>query len=263
MTRKIKTCKTHKGKAIIAVSVLLTVVLCLALFLLRYSNAKKIQYHYIVADILKENHIENCFLVKFVDYKALDVVLLETPEVSEEEIQEYINNLLKEYGTEELNEQIYREEAGVDNEEEFLVYAADLLSERKKIALIAEARLAIQDDMITGSKFEIDMEEAAAYSMQYLSSYENLAVLYGMPLEEYYNTQLNMTEDEFYQQCYNEGEKQIKWYLIVGAIAYAENIDVKSDDINYEENGEASLYLEYQYLENKVYDMFVTAEEGF
>ncbi len=123
------------------------------------------------------------------------------------------------------------------------------------------------DYLIKESKFVLDKESVAEYSVEIVNSYETEAYLYDMELERYVAEELQMTEDEFFQECYREGEELIKNYLIVGAIAKEENLEVTEEDIkglsgvfekDFDEySEEEKTYIQYQILENKVYKMFI------
>ncbi len=47
----------------------------------------------------------------------------------------------------------------------------------------------------------------------------------------------------------------MKAYLVIGAIAYANDF--------FSDNTDDDVYLEYQDLENRVYSLFIKAEQGF
>ena len=123
------------------------------------------------------------------------------------------------------------------------------------------------DALIKGSKFALDKESVAEYSVEVVDSYETEAYLYDMELGKYIEKELQMTEEEFFEKCYQEGEELIKNYLIVGAIAKKENLEVTEEDIEElsgvfekdfdEYSEEEKTYIQYQILENKVYKMFI------
>lgn len=123
------------------------------------------------------------------------------------------------------------------------------------------------DYLIKESKFVLDKESVAEYSVEIVDSYETEAYLYDMELDRYVAEELQMTEDEFFEECYREGEELIKNYLIVGAIVKEENLEVTEEDIKElsgvfekdfdEYSEEEKTYIQYQILENKVYKMFI------
>lgn len=114
------------------------------------------------------------------------------------------------------------------------------LTTRKRNQEFISARNKAMDYLIKESKFVLDKESVAEYSVEIVDSYETEAYLYDMELERYVAEELQMTEDEFFEECYREGEELIKNYLIVGAIVKEEKT-----------------YIQYQILENKVYKMFI------
>ena len=57
----------------------------------------------------------------------------------------------------------------------------------------------------------------AAYSEEIVERYKNLAYISGLELTEYIKQKLEMSEDEFYDYCYNLGAEEVKRYLLVGA----------------------------------------------
>ena len=71
--------------------------------------------------------------------------------------------------------------------------------------------------------------------------------LYNSFLEHYYNSELGLTEDEFFEKCYEEGEWLLKEYLVLGAIGFKENIASDKENIDIDtfiEDG-------YIFLENQ------------
>ncbi len=93
-----------------------------------------------------------------------------------------------------------------------------------------------------------------------VEQYEKMAYLYNMSLEQYYEKLLGITKQEFYEKCLNEGEKQIKKYLIIGAVAKKEDIVITNDEWESEkidkkieiQDNNAVIYAKYQLLEKKV-----------
>ena len=65
--------------------------------------------------------------------------------------------------------------------------------------------------------------------------------------------------------CYEEGEQEIKDYLLIGAVAAKEYGDVTEEMIKgsfSEEDGEVDIYSCYLDLEYDVFDIFIHTEEG-
>lgn len=102
-------------------------------------------------------------------------------------------------------------------------------------------------------KFSINKQEAVEYSKQIVEQHKNLAYISGLELEEYITQTLNMTQDEFYDYCYDCGVNEIKQYLLVGANtadvtcdgeSFAEFCSMTGYDSNDEENSSSK----YHYL---------------
>ena len=79
----------------------------------------------------------------------------------------------------------------------------------------------------------------------------------GIDIETTPSMTLKVSYDDFFDKCYEEGERLIKIYLVVGAISELEGIEISE----YKE--EKDIYLQYQELENEVYGLFIKAETGF
>ena len=74
-------------------------------------------------------------------------------------------------------------------------------------------------------KFYIDKQEAAAYSQRIVAEHKDLAYISGLELDEYISSTLGISEDEFYDNCYNAGVAEIKQYLLVGASCAGSTFD--------------------------------------
>ena len=109
------------------------------------------------------------------------------------------------------------------------------------------------------SLFHIDENEILDYSLTIVKRFEELANMKGMSLDEYYQKELNISEDQFYNLCYQMGEGDIKNKLIVGSIASKEGISINKEEISSfcnlnnlsEEDNRYEIY--YKALEKKVY----------
>lgn len=133
----------------------------------------------------------------------------------------------------------------------------DNLLEEKKIQAILEAREEIMDNLLSKCRFSLDKEEVAAYSQNIVHNYESQAMLYDMELEQYREDILGYTKKEFYEVCYEEGEEEIKTYLVIGAIAWKEFPEKASDWETQD------IYSVYQQLENAVYSYFIQTDKDF
>ena len=210
--------------------------------------------------------IENCKIEKLAEYDSLQIELPEVT-VSEEEIQENIDELLDIYGEERVSEDFVKKELEMNSVQEYYESVRKELAAFKRNQELVSARNKVMDALIKGSKFALDKESVAEYSVEVVDSYETEAYLYDMELGKYIEEELQMTEEEFFEKCYQEGEELIKNYLIVGAIAKKENLEVTEEDIEElsgvfkkdfdEYSEEEKAYIQYQILENKVYKMFI------
>jgi len=120
--------------------------------------------------------------------------------------------------------------------------------------------------VIDQSCYDINKEQVTDYSVNIVENYRYLAYMYGCSLEEYYTNNMGLTEDEFYEKCYEEGEYDTKCMYTIGAIAYAEDIKVSDDEYsNYlEQSGYKQTELDsitkesiiYHLLNEKIKNLF-------
>lgn len=210
--------------------------------------------------------IENCKIKRIAEYDRLQIKLPEVS-VSKKEIQESIDELLDIYGEKSISEDFVKKELEMNSVQEYYESVRKELTAGKRNQEFISARNKAMDYLIKESKFVLDKESVAEYSVEIVDSYETEAYLYDMELERYVTEELQMTEDEFFEECYREGEELIKNYLIVGAIVKEENLEVTEEDIKElsgvfekdfdEYSEEEKTYIQYQILENKVYKMFI------
>lgn len=210
--------------------------------------------------------IENCEITKLPDYSNIRAEL--TPvTVTEQEVKEYVDEILDIYGRETLSDDFVKKELEANSIEDYYQDVKRELMAGKEVEVLMRVRNRIIDNLIKDSVFSLPEDNVAKYSVEIVKSYENEALVYQMELEEYIDQELQMTKKGFFDMCYNEGEKYIKSYLVVGAIAEKEALTVTKKDItefsdfrkdkstNFSD--EAKAYISYQILENKVYDMFI------
>ena len=210
--------------------------------------------------------IENCKIKRIAEYDRLQIELPEVS-VSKKEIQESIDELLDIYGEKSISEDFVKKELEMNSVQEYYESVRKELTAGKRNQEFISARNKAMDYLIKESKFVLDKESVAEYSVEIVDSYETEAYLYDMELDRYVAEELQMTEDEFFEECYREGEELIKNYLIVGAIVKEENLEVTEEDIKElsgvfekdfdEYSEEEKTYIQYQILENKVYKMFI------
>lgn len=106
------------------------------------------------------------------------------------------------------------------------------------------------------------------YSLKTVDGYVEIASLYDMDLEQYRKNILDVNEVQFFQMCYDETKKYVEEYLIIGAIAYKESLNITEKEIDKylqdnnfsleeKESSESMCYLKYQLLRKKVYNFIL------
>lgn len=157
----------------------------------------------------------------------------------------------------------YNEE-GLKTTNDFYSWIKNKAYENKRSEYIFDIRNEIRDAIIKRSKFTIDDGEVAEYAVDIYKKYEQIAFLCGYEnIEDYCKNELNLTKDEFLSMCCEEGKNDIKEALIIGAIAFKENICVSDEEIQkYCEENEEQIenkdQICYTIIENKVYDLLLS-----
>lgn len=208
-----------------------------------------------INDIFEKENIENCSITSLGKYDDI-LVKLEIPNISEKEISLYINEQLKNTGIDQLTDECVQKYFNCDNIAAYKEKVIQTLINQKKTELIMAARQQVMDELIDRSSFDIAYNAVEKYSLQIIENYKNEAYLYGMDLTEYTENVLKITYDDFFELAYEEGERLIKTYLIIGAVSYEE-----FGNEPYDSNED--IYYIYQELENTVYSVFIKAEDGF
>lgn len=106
---------------------------------------------------------------------------------------------------------------GFASEQEFLKDCRFRVAQQKIRDTKNEADKEFLNALTDECRFYIDKKEVANYSTKIVEDYSLLASIYGLELEDYIEQVLKINEEEFYDRCYEEGEKEIKQYLFVGA----------------------------------------------
>ena len=81
-----------------------------------------------------------------------------------------------------------------------------------------------------------------------------------MSLEEYCSTILEISYDDFFDYCYDEGEYLIKTYLVIGVVAFDELSEHTRNNVPTDDE---DIYISYQEIENQVYDIFINTDDDF
>lgn len=166
------------------------------------TQKKALPINDIIATELIDKGIENSKIISFCDNTSkLGSLHSYNPiNITEDEISEYVDGVLPPY--------------------EQLVETKEKLLNEKKRESIEKTDNAFLDRVAEDCRFEIDKREAAEYSEKIVEEYKNLAYVNGFEFEDYLRTELNTSKDEFYDFCYDEGVKEIKRYLLIGAVSY-------------------------------------------
>ena len=206
-------------------------------------------------EILMGNNIINSRIVEIGEYTNIDKEFLTIPVVTQKETEDYIELIKAEYELVSITDDFLKGEYGVNDYSEFEVYIYNRLLQKRKTDLIVNARHIIMERLINLCTFKLNINEVALFSLEKVKMYENEAYLYDMTLEDYCRKVLEIPYEELFERCYKEGEYMIKYYLVIGTIAYMEF----NDSIN---SGNFSLN-EYQQIENAVFGLFIDTEENF
>jgi FKBP-type peptidyl-prolyl cis-trans isomerase (trigger factor) len=254
---------TIKKICICGIVVFAFAVLTVSLMVVNNTNSSatdsEIQLHPIVEEMLQYLSIENCVVTELANYEDLSIYL-KTPRVTDEEVNEYIDQILIGSGQESLSEDFVQERYDVDSIDEFYSYTHSDLLDTKKVELIIDARKKIISQLISGSAFRLDNEVVANYAIETVQFYEMDAANYDLSFDEYMIQEFGGKE-QFFDFCYNKTEYLVKTYLLIGAVAQQEGSYTNFDNIN--NYSEYEIYDCYQSLESEFYDLFLAADKDF
>lgn len=172
----------------------------------------------------------------------------------------HIESIKSEYGIKEITSEFVYQNFDCNSIDDFYNLLENKLSEREKIKMILSARQSIVKRLIEQCSFELDPNIVARYSLEVVNSYETDAYLYGMSLEEYCSEILEISYDDFFDFCYDEGEYLIKTYLVIGVVAFDKLSEHTRDNVPTDEE---EIYNSYQEIENCVYDIFINTDDNF
>ena len=122
------------------------------------------------------------------------------------------------FDTVQLTDEFVREEMGVSSVKEYYEACEAFILEEKIQVEKEKLKISLFREMIDRSKFSLDTEEIAKFSLQYVETESQIAYIYGLELQEYIETILKEDRSEFFQQCYENGEFEIQKYMLIGAI---------------------------------------------
>lgn len=140
-------------------------------------------------------------------------------------------NSIQEYVTYSLDDSFVQENLGLQSVDEFYEQTEKTLLKEKKGHMQKEAEKKLLEILVDESEIQFNEKEIAEYAKRIIQNYSQLAYIYNMDLEEYYKSQLSLNKTKFYEMCYDEARTEIGSELIVGAIAYNEDISLSNAEI--------------------------------
>ncbi len=167
----------------------------------------------------------------------------------------------------ELNDEVVREYFNADSVSDYLASLRDSLNNENRSAAILGAQDDILEELIDKCKFDMDKQQVTDYSVSVVNSYVDEAYLYNKDLKTYYTEDLHMSEKQFFDSCYKQGEDYIKKMLVVGALAEQDkcSIDEKevleAFDLSKRPDDEAYTYMEYQLLTSAVTAPYIIKDD--
>lgn len=157
--------------------------------------------------------------------------------------------------TYELTDAFVKEKFNVDTVEEYYRDCEKVIKEGKLEEEKRKKEKELFLSIIQSCEFTLDKNEVAEYSLKYVEEYQKLAEVYGLELEEYIEKILNRDVEQFYQECYELGEYEIKKILLIGAI-YAD-LELKITEKQYRDMCEKQGYEVEKVKENKYEDSLI------
>ncbi len=237
-------------------------ILCLCqLLLLANCNTKALPINEVASKILLEKGIEKSKIIRLCnnDNKFVSMYQEFSITITQEDLNKYVEELLSTHKKPMDNIEYKSSDAyildyyGCRTEEELLNKCELRLKEIKRKEQKSSSDEDFLNKIAKECKFSINKEEAVEYSKQIVEQHKNLAYISGLELEEYIKQTLNMTEDEFYDYCYDCGVKEIKQYLLVGAHTLDATFDGEGfaefcSMTGYDSNDDENIQSKYHYL---------------
>lgn len=153
-------------------------------------------------------------------------------DVGTEMVFEITVTSINRFKTYELTEEFVKEKLDAESVEMYIKQVKVNIAEEKRTAYLVEQQEKLLNTVIENSEYILDKNEIAQYSVQVVNNYEDIALITYDSLEEYIEQELGLTEDEFYEQCYIEGENEVKQYITVAAIAKDLNMEISEDELD-------------------------------
>ena len=244
--------KMGKMKSTKKIFIIIYILLCLLLCSCSTANTKQLMISPEIYQLTEKEKITNCKIVSLYDYSSIHYNL-SSPKLDDAEFEKYYLEQIEGYG--EITNELVKEAFDYNTVEEFRTALREQYIEHLKIYQILTTRDEIINKIIENSVFEYDENEVVEFSKRIVYSYENEALMYGyIDVQEYAKDVLGMKLEEFMQKCIDDAKYEIATYLVIGAISYKENITIEQD---------LEIYEQYQDIENKVFDRFISTDKDF
>ena len=202
--------------------------------------------------ILQSYGVEKSSITSIGDYDLIHIEL-SAPNFDDEGFKVYFDEVYSSFG--KLTDEFVEKQFGFDSVEELVEDEKEQYAGHLRTMAIYEAEAEVINKLLLEATFQLDEKEVAEYSKQIVYREQNFSTLFGYDsFDEYVEEELGYSESQFLQNCITQGEKEMKRYLVVGAIAKKENLDA---DVN-ENTPEA-----YAWLENQVFDLFISYSDDF
>ena len=227
-----------------------TILIILSLTSCQQSDSMELSS--VTETILQSYGVEKSSITSIGDYDLIHVEL-SAPSFDEEGFEVYFDEVYSSFG--QLTDKFVEEQFGFNSVEELKEDEKEQYLGHLRTMALYEAEAEVIEKLLAEASFQLDEKEIADYSRQIVYRQENFSNLFGYDsFDDYVEEELGYSESQFLQNCITQGEEEMKRYLVVGAIAKKENLDA---DLN-ENTPDA-----YAYLENQVFDMFISYSDDF
>ena len=122
------------------------------------------------------------------------------------------------FKTYELENDFVQKKMGLNSVEEYYEKCKEDLKKEKIREEKENIKRKLWENIGNECEFSFDMEEIAQYSLKYAEIQKQMADIYEMDLDTYVQNVLEKSKDDFFNDCYEMGEQEIKKYLLIGAI---------------------------------------------
>lgn len=170
--------------------------------------------------------------------------------------------------TKKLTDKFVKKYYGLSNVDEFYEYVKIKILEQKEFEAEAAAKEMLIYQVIQCYDYDLDDDVVLNYALNKYNDYELMANGYGTTMENFVLDFFGVTLEDFYESCYEDAENEIKEMLVIGAIAFEQNLSVyneiiiekEEDYTNISQNIDEkdSAFQEYQKIKEKVIENIIT-----